>query len=441
MSLINQMLRDLDRRDAERGASQVATPPPVSPLPDSRRRKQWVLWVLPLVAGLLVALYVQPWNGRMLASLQERPGMLEARQDEVRAVPAAQPALAPPVVPRDNGQARLAASATATAGPPGRAPRKESPVAAIAPVAVEERAAGEDAPVAAVPSQPEAIATPSEPDRERTPRQNGERTAQATEGGAPTVEPTGQVKRKPGAKRAERVVLASADGRAEPAERSPRLPADTIKPVDPPAEALRVSVQKVAPEAVQESAAQVYASALIHLEEGQPNEARAALRHCLALDRTHAEARHLLAMLLLERGARREAVALLDAGLKLLPGSVPLAALRGRLLMEEGDLSAAARLLDRQRAVAGDEPELLSLLGSAYQQLGRYGAAVEIYRRLSELQPDNARALAGLAIALDATGDQREALSVYRTALNFDTLPIEVSEYARKRVAALSGER
>ncbi len=108
---------------------------------------------------------------------------------------------------------------------------------------------------------------------------------------------------------ADTALAARPDERSAPVVKQAIVKPRGMKLVSVPVEPPLVRVQKVAQKTVRESAANVYATALMHLDEGHLREAEAALRHCLTLDRTHTEARRLLVMLLLQDGARKEAVA------------------------------------------------------------------------------------------------------------------------------------
>ncbi|WP_321528340.1 tetratricopeptide repeat protein [Sedimenticola selenatireducens] len=433
MSLINQMLRDLDRREAAEGPRQVVTPAPVSSRPVSGRRGYLIFWLLPIIVALLVAIYFQPRMAWLFGSVSEGPAGASQKQSDERTVLA----IHQETVPSGSVETTEQPVATGPAMTPGvagttRPSPEELNARQILPESVEDMTITTHEPadteVEVIESNP--LDTPLSRDivRERIKDHSARQAVEDRPATKPELS-------------ADTAVAAWPNERQDPVVKEAIVKPNGIKPVSVPVEQPLVRVQKVAPKTVRESAANVYATALMHLEEGHLREAEAALRHCLTLDRAHTEARRLLVMLLLKDGERKEAAALLDAGLNIVPDAISLGALRARLLIEDGDLSRAVRLLEQQRSVAGDEIELLSLLGSAYQQTSQFPDAIGIYRRIIEQQPDNARAVAGLAIALDATGDHGEALPVYREALALDALPAEVSEYARKRVSALSVER
>jgi Flp pilus assembly protein TadD len=421
------MLRDLDRREAAAGARQPVAPVVVPPNPATGRRRI-IFGLLAVLAVLPVAAYYQPQLARVLPAIT----------GQTTHQPIGQPVRQTRETLRRNSPADgRAEPVEGVAADPvsgsGSIPLSKPPQARLTEMVVVSAEHG-----GAVQSSVESRETGKQPFMDgvqQTPRPGEEYPEPEQAETAPPPNLT-RVKTEPARVREETPP-------ARP-ERRPQTVAGNSgdkrqTPKATVADVRQVSVRRVAPKQVRQSAADVYATARVHLDGGQLQEAEAALRHSLTLDAAHTGARQLLVMLMLKSGERRQAVALLDAGIAIAPDSVPLNTLRARLLIDEGDL--AGRLLERPPLLSATDIELLSLLGSAYQQTRRFSDALGIYRRITALQPDNPRALAGLAISLDATGDPDQALTVYRQALALNGLPAEVREYARQRVSALSGGR
>lgn len=184
-----------------------------------------------------------------------------------------------------------------------------------------------------------------------------------------------------------------------------------------------------------------FETALEFFNQGRLAEAEQSLRLSLRQNPRKLEARKLLAMLLL-RGERREEVgSLLDQGLRLDPGYPSFVTLRARIWMDDGENEKAISLLQQSLPSKGGDAELLSLLGSLFQQEQHFQSALDIYRRMVGLEPESARAWAGLAISLDALGRDISAVKAYRHALDFHTLPAEVEQYARQRIELLAPKK
>jgi Flp pilus assembly protein TadD len=443
MSLINQMLRDLDKRENEsEKAREIVTPVPVPQRSGTKRGVRWPIWiVLAGLASVLSVILMPPSQQWLSGVLNAKPTVSDA-----------------PLVPEDKmvSSVRETSERITNSEPiplkdlkandlvDDRAITISSNMVKITPIVRSEDAAPKNTleaevahPISKVQpenlqqigdhpntesdqldkptSQHVIIATASKPDAARS--DQGKLRIDTDEVVA------GQVSTSAAQ------IIASKNAQSN----VPLVQQQETK--------TRIQVKKVTPIRVQASADNVYQTALQFLNEGRLTDAEASFRHVLTLDQRNHEARRILAMLLLNAGERGEFTSLLNEGIQMAPGHAPFVALLGRALLEFGENAKAIHLLERHLPTMDDDTELLELLGSLYQQSGQYAAAILRYRQLLERQPDNARAVAGLAISLDASGEQGEALKLYRQALNYRSLPDEVNEYARQRVLTLSVER
>ncbi|MCW8906447.1 MAG: tetratricopeptide repeat protein [Sedimenticola sp.] len=420
MSLINQMLRDLDSREA--GRRGAASMPPAVPGKTSASagtgRKAIVLLLIAVSLSLLF--WFSPAGD---ATRSRLVGWL--------ATPGPTPAPDPGGAP--SGQVVRVLSA-APESQPTLLTEESTTIVSEAPTEVSLPV--ETAPKEALPGIEGDTARMESPGS--TMASSGERTAESrVEVPAPPAE------------EAEEPPVAVADevlpgepvvetGRVERVSqpRQTGTPGAESEVVTPPA----IRVTRVSSQETRESAEGAYRAAREQFEDGYPDEAERGLRHALTLDSAQHPARHLLSMLRYRQGDRQEAEALLREGIRITPVYAPFVVLLGRMLIESGATDEARRLLEQNLKITGDNPDLLSLLGSVYQQGGQFERAAAIYRRLLMERPADARVLAGLAIALDARGEHKEALDRYRAALGAGELPAAVGEYARQRVAALTSE-
>lgn len=178
------------------------------------------------------------------------------------------------------------------------------------------------------------------------------------------------------------------------------------------------------------------AKARAQIESGELSSAESTLtRH---LDRMPDDriARELQVGLILRGGRHAEALRAIDDGLGRHPDNAKLLLIKARLLAEQGKVAAAVDLL--RRLAAGERPSMdsLLLLGALYQQQGRYALAVDVYRRLLVVRPTAGPAWVGLAIGLDGLG-KPEALAAYQRALRLGGLPEAAERYARQRTAEM----
>lgn len=186
----------------------------------------------------------------------------------------------------------------------------------------------------------------------------------------------------------------------------------------------------------QTQAGQHYATAVTALRNGDNRSAEAALRDALAALPGYDAATQALTALLLQQGRRSEAETVLGEALAANPRQPALITLRARLLAESGRDREAVALLQ-----ALDDAESLALLGALQQRLGNDAAAAQAYRRALANAPRQGAWWLGLAISLERSQQTAAALEAYRRALADTRLDAQVNSYVRARIAALSSDQ
>lgn len=142
-----------------------------------------------------------------------------------------------------------------------------------------------------------------------------------------------------------------------------------------------------------------------------------------------------LADLYLQRQQPQQALALVE-NQTLLPEE-QAAYLIARAQVQEGELSAALVTLESRQPNLVVYPQYYALQAGIYQQGGQNHVAAQLYRRLTLLQPDNYTHWLGLAVSLDelrepgALNAFRQALSLLPKQRS------DLRDYARKRIASL----
>ena len=164
----------------------------------------------------------------------------------------------------------------------------------------------------------------------------------------------------------------------------------------------------------------------------------AKLRLALGFYPGHLPARELLADQLELVGQGDEAFNLLQQGLAIAPDYAPFRKRAARLLLDRGDAAGATRVLTGSGLPRiEDDPELHRLLAGSYQRLGENFLAAQTFRNLLVDDPRNGRLWVGLGDALAADGQTAEARKAYRRALVMGGLSREDAVRAR----AGSGQR
>ena len=194
------------------------------------------------------------------------------------------------------------------------------------------------------------------------------------------------------------------------------------------------------PPSARELAAQSYQRALELI--GQQNEAGAVnlLQDALALDPHYHPAREALAAAFLRLGQEAAAEPLLVDGLMLAPEHVPFAKLQARILAMRGSLSDAVELLERFRAAGAEDPEYQALLAAFYQRQGEHIRALKHYQLVLRSESDKAVWWMGLAISLEGASKPKQALAAYRAAAVLGGLGDDSQRYIGERIAVLQAE-
>ncbi|ACL74340.1 hypothetical protein Tgr7_3272 [Thioalkalivibrio sulfidiphilus HL-EbGr7] len=178
-----------------------------------------------------------------------------------------------------------------------------------------------------------------------------------------------------------------------------------------------------------------YAQAMEAVHRGDLSTGERELRRVLERAPHLHEARESLATLLASDGREQEAMALLEAGLREAPARSESRVLLARLMAGRKDLDGAVALLE---AGVGDA-ETLAALAALYQRQGRAEAAVAAYRRALTARNDVGGWWVGLGIALESAGSAAGAPQAYRRALALGGVDPRLTDYAQSRILALEG--
>ena len=205
-----------------------------------------------------------------------------------------------------------------------------------------------------------------------------------------------------------------------------------------PTEASGTLVRKIDKPSARELAEQAYRRGKIALAAGRKQEGTAELRQALEQHPAHSEARQALVSELLRQQRQAEAAEIMAEGLRLDPTQLPMRLRYAELLMTRGALEKARDLLLQGPPQSPQAaPQLHALLGAIYQRLGQYQAATQKYQALLASQPDNGLWQMGLGIAREHAGAPDEAIVAYRAALSGRGLSPTLNNYVRQRLTVL----
>ena len=174
------------------------------------------------------------------------------------------------------------------------------------------------------------------------------------------------------------------------------------------------------------------------LESGQGRRAETLLQEALVLQPDYTEARQQLAAYYYGRGFTGEALRVLREGLAHTPSNSRLLTLSARIYEETGRADEALNMLNRVSAQLPEQNDILVLRAALANELGQYRSAAEDYRELLGVNPNQGIWWLGLALAEEGRGDYGAARLAYQRAAEDAALDRASRDYARSRKEALS---
>lgn len=366
MSLINQMLQDLDSRRAASGPKS-GLPNEVRPLPPARRSSGPLLAGIGAIAIALAAGVV--WQLSDLRSIFD-----PRAETPVSVAPLAQNAVPVPGLPPSPVAPIQAAEVSPGGIPPGAAGTAVGDEEARLRLTTSLRLLPEREPL----STPRAMPAPRATTQPlASPVAN---TASSTTAPAPAARASG-----------------------------PMVIEKSAVPVSP-----------------HERADAEYRKAMNALNMGRLPEATEGLRAALKYDAAHTASRQLLFKLLIENKRLDEAAELLQDGLQSQPMQISWAMSLGRLQVDQGDLNGAWQTLLRSLPSAGNSADYQGFAAHVLQRLGRSKEAAEHYELATRLAPAEGRWWLGLGLAFEADGRAAEARDALLRARASGTLNAEL---------------
>lgn len=373
MSVINQVLNQLEQRGVQPGLEQVQ----VRAVPPSRRQSM-LPWLL---SGLVLVLALAVWQWLPLRQQSE-------------AVPRALPvtSVLPPV---------LAASAVVT--PPPATP-ESAPQDALVEVT---------GPALHLSFELSSIPLPAVARSGVVPAAN-------------TALPGDIVQPDKTAHPADQAIVLKSDNLKTP----PRQ----VAQVNTPAKATAMPMKQVSP--VQLADAE-FAKAAAYMQQGRINEALAGYEATLRHYAAHDAARQALVALLLEgkRGADAERV--LQEGLSRRPEQTGFAMLLARLQVERGAVEQAAATLEKSLPYADAQADFQAFFAALLQRQRRHKEAINHYQIALQLTPGNGVWLMGFGISLQAVQRNVDAKDAYQRALDLNTLSPNLQAFVQQKLRGL----
>lgn len=180
-----------------------------------------------------------------------------------------------------------------------------------------------------------------------------------------------------------------------------------------------------------------YQQALQLSTQGHSHDAVKMLTGILNHNPDYTDVRESLASLLIAQGNTVQAEQVIKIGLQQRPYFPAFIQLKARLLVDEGKINKALDLLQLAPPLLANNPDYHAFIAALYQRQGKAQYAEKLYEQLLAVQPNNAKWWMGLGIALESMGKTTLAMEAYVRAGNSGQLNPELKMYAQSRVQTL----
>jgi MSHA biogenesis protein MshN len=195
--------------------------------------------------------------------------------------------------------------------------------------------------------------------------------------------------------------------------------------------------KQVTQETPQQRAQEEYRKAVVSLQQGQPQEAREGFKRALQYNPTFAAARLARAGLLLESRQMAEAEHVLREGLELDIRQPGLAMMLARVHVDKGDIPAGLETLQKTLPYAIGNADYHAFMAALLLRESRHTDAVEHYRTALNLKPSGVWYM-GLGISLQAMQRLPEAQDAFQHAISSGALDPELQAFVEKRLTQIA---
>jgi MSHA biogenesis protein MshN len=208
------------------------------------------------------------------------------------------------------------------------------------------------------------------------------------------------------------------------------LQAHTAKSASKSAHAKMLVNKRLSPE---QQAAHDYQQAIAYLQQGRVAEAQDLLRNVLNVTPNHEDARQTLVGLLVDNQHKAEAMEILQSGLKLSAAQPEFARTLARLQLDVGQTAEALQTLQASLPYAKQHAEYQALMAVVLQRLDRHQEAILHYQQALSLGAEVPAWLIGLAVSLQTEGRAEEAKQTYQQAQRANLTP-ELAQFVDQRL-------
>ena len=173
------------------------------------------------------------------------------------------------------------------------------------------------------------------------------------------------------------------------------------------------------------------------VNQGRIAEGMDGFRRALEIDPGHDAARQTMVALLLEAKRVDEAAASLQEALALNTENTGFAMLLARIMVESNDIPTALFVLQRHAAPPDRNPDFHAFAAALFQRLDRHKEAIEQYQAALRLAPSAGIWWLGLGISFQAVEQPKEALEAFTRAKSAGNLAPDLLAFVDQRLRQL----
>jgi len=210
-----------------------------------------------------------------------------------------------------------------------------------------------------------------------------------------------------------------------------------VTPLAPIASSLGSVDKQIRQLSVRQQADIEYRKANVSMQQGRNGEAIAGYETALKLEAGHDAARQALVGLLLENKRNADAESILQQGLANNPKQSGFAMLLARLQVDRGALAQALETLQRTLPYAGQQADYHAFIAAVQQRMGLHKEAVAHYQIALQSSPDSGIWLMGEGISLKAILRNEEARAAFKHALDTHSLNADLQSFVTQQLKEL----
>lgn len=174
------------------------------------------------------------------------------------------------------------------------------------------------------------------------------------------------------------------------------------------------------------------------ISDGQMSEAHAILGRHIESNRYASQSREFYAQLLLSQGKIRAAYELVESGLELSPNHQGFKKVKARLLIGDGQMEDAVSILITRAPDIADDTEYHDILATVQLLTKDYEGAALSYRGLVQQDQSQGKWWYGFAAAQDRLGNVNDARQAYRQAIQYSNLSASLRRRSQERLDVLN---